>query len=330
MKIVSHELEMASSYSFSQSLISAKTSFESLLPEEVQSDDAVASMEQAPRVHPLMERESNCQCENSLFSIIQRLIEALHARMNLQMSQAEDGLAALQASRSQKLSLYEKFHEEEHYAFSTKGHIQTESQEICIDIDFSLSRSFIIENKMDVAQFHDPLVINLNGEVPELSETKFSFDLDNDGTCDQVSMLKEGNGYLAWDKNEDGEINQGSELFGTRLGNGFVELAEHDLDKNDWIDENDAIFDKLRIWKHNEDGSRELCALGEVGVGAIYLNNVEGDFTYKTDKNESLGALRSSGIFLHEDGHAGAVAQIDLALKDEGEKKTPLSKLLQA
>ena len=74
------------------------------------------------------------------------------------------------------------------------------------------------------------------------------FDIDADGEEESISYLQGGSGYLALDKNGDGVINDGSELFGTKSGDGFADLAEYDADGNGWIDENDPIFDKLLIW----------------------------------------------------------------------------------
>ena len=333
MKIQSYELQMESQYSFSQELLSAKTSFESFLPDELFSKqkelEALNTFSQ-PEVH-------ECQCPHneqpfSYLSIIESLIQSLHERLNKEVKSVEDMAENSRIGSSQRLSLYERYEEKESFSFSTSGRIHTDTQEIDIDIDFSMSRSFVVENRIDMARTFDPLVINYKGELPELSETRFSFDLDNDGKEDQISKLKEGNGFLALDKNEDGKINEGSELFGTILGNGFKELAEYDEDNNNWIDENDAIWDKLRIWNGGVSEERELLAIGEVGMGAIYLNAQEGEFTYKTALNETLGELRASGIYLQENGEVGSISQIDFALEKEGDvqkRDTPLGKLLQ-
>ena len=334
MKIESYELQMESYYSFSQELISAKTSFENFLPQEV-----FAKQEEIKGTDPLSEIGHTCECQHevdrprTLFGIIQSLMQALRERVDKQVDSIEEMAENSRAQSSQRLSLYEKYQEEESYAFSTTGIIKTASQEIDIDIDFSMSRSFVVENRINMPRTFDPLVINFDGELPGLSERRFSFDLDNDGEEDQISNLTEGSGFLALDKNEDGKINQGSELFGTILGNGFKELAEYDEDKNNWIDENDAIWNKLRIWNGGESEQRELLAFGEAGVGAIYLNAAEADFTYKTAYNETLGELRASGIYLQENGVAGTISQIDFDLgKEESMQNfdTPLGKLLQA
>ena len=65
--------------------------------------------------------------------------------------------------------------------------------------------------------------------MAEVSDQTFYFDLDADGKEEEISVLN-GSGYLALDKNGDGTINDGSELFGTRNGDGFADLAQYDED----------------------------------------------------------------------------------------------------
>ena len=139
----------------------------------------------------------------------------------------------------------------------------------------------------------DPLVINYGGNKVRLTEVKHSFDLDLDGKKDEINFVGQGSGFLALDKNQDGTINDGNELFGPKSGNGFSELAKYDDDKNGWIDENDAIFDGLRIWSDDE-----LLGLGEVGIGAIYLGAHSSPYSYKNDENESNNKAIISIYFL--------------------------------
>ena len=61
----------------------------------------------------------------------------------------------------------------------------------------------------------------------------------SDGRKDNISFVQPGSGFLAVDKNNDGKINNGKELFGPNTGNGFDELAKYDSDGNQWIDESD-------------------------------------------------------------------------------------------
>ena len=160
----------------------------------------------------------------------------------------------------------------------------------------------------------DPLVINLDTNIADLSDQKFFFDLDADGEIDEISMLKGGSGYLALDKNNDGTINDGSELFGTASGDGFADLAKYDDDGDGWIDEDDAIWDKLKIWCKDESGNDVLYKLAEKGVGAICLQRVGTQFSLNSlETNETNGYIRSTGVFLYENGTSGTVQHVDVA-----------------
>ena len=143
--------------------------------------------------------------------------------------------------------------------------------------------------------------------------------IDSNGTKDQISQLKSGNAFLALDKNNNNSIDNGNELFGTQSGNGFADLKAYDDDKNGWIDENDAIFNKLRVWQKSE-GKDKLLALGEVGIGAIFLGSAQSPFTLKSASNETLGEIKSSGIVLFENGRAGVISQVDFAIDNETKK----------
>ncbi|MBU1418739.1 MAG: hypothetical protein KKI15_09640 [Proteobacteria bacterium] len=211
---------------------------------------------------------------------------------------------------------YESHYEYESTSFDASGKIMTEDgQEIDFSVALNMSREFFSEEQISIRAgdaLKDPLVINFSGQAAELSETKFSFDIDNDGIANQISTLKSGSGFLALDKNGDNRINNGSEFFGPESGNGFQDLAAYDLDGNNWIDENDSIYDKLRIWTKDEAGNDTLFALGEKGIGAIYLDSAASLFSLKDSQNSLLGQVQSTGIFLNENGLAGTIQQIDL------------------
>ncbi len=160
----------------------------------------------------------------------------------------------------------------------------------------------------------DPLVINLDTNVASVSDKKIMFDLDADGEKDSISMLGSSSGYLSLDLNEDGIINDGSELFGTGSGDGFKDLSVYDSDCNGWIDEADEIFEKLRICVFDGDGEQKLYSLKEKDIGAIYLGNVNTDFSLTDQKTGRVSAaIRKSGIFLYENGSAGTIQHVDLA-----------------
>ena len=216
--------------------------------------------------------------------------------------------------------------EQEDTSFSTVGTVRTkDGREIHFNVNINMSRRCeeYYKEELNVAQFalYDPLVINLDTDATELSDQTFYFDLDADGEEEEISMLK-GSGYLALDKNGDGIINDGSELFGTGNGDGFADLAKYDEDGNGWIDENDSIWSKLKIWCKDEKGNDVLYKLSDKGVGAICLQNVSTDFTLQGDRkaqdgtteaNATNGAIRKTGIFLYENGNVGTVQHVDMA-----------------
>lgn len=94
-----------------------------------------------------------------------------------------------------------------------------------------------------------------------------------DGKAESLYGLGTSSGYLAIDNNADGRINDGSELFGTRSGNGFADLAKLDSDGNHWLDEADTGFNSLRIWQRDAAGQDTLSSLRDKGIGALYLGS---------------------------------------------------------
>lgn len=213
---------------------------------------------------------------------------------------------------------YSTYYSEEK-SFKSNGNVVTEDgRKIDFNIDVSMSRKFSenltysSESIREVMQFTDPLVINFGNSVTTLSDQSFYFDIDGDGEEDQIKQLTEGSGYLALDKNEDGQINDGLELFGAKTGNGFDELAEYDLDNNGWIDENDEVFDKLKIWCRTATGDNVLYTLKEAGVGAICLSNADTEIGIGSDESDVSAYVRKTGIFLYETGQVGTVQHVDM------------------
>jgi hypothetical protein len=176
--------------------------------------------------------------------------------------------------------------------FSASGDVVTaDGRTIHFDLQVSMQRSYSEEVNISVRmgdaarEKKDPLVINLDGHVAQLAGGRFRFDIDADGAADNIPLLAAGSGYLALDRNGDGRINDGSELFGARSGDGFAELAARDSDGNRWIDQADPVFAQLRIWTQGEGGKLQSLADGEI---------------------------RTSGVYLAEDGSSGSIQQIDL------------------
>jgi hypothetical protein len=209
--------------------------------------------------------------------------------------------------------------ERQEMTFHSQGSILTQDgKAIQFDVSLHMSREFYEQTSLSIrggdAVLKDPLVLNYGGAAPELTDLRFSFDIDNDGTSDQISFLQNGSGFLALDADGNGTIDHGGELFGTASGDGFADLARHDGDGNGWIDENDAIYDKLRIFTKDETGRDVLFALGQKGIGAIFLGNVSSLFEIRDTSNEPAAVVQKSGVFVREDGTAGTVHHLDLVL----------------
>jgi len=211
------------------------------------------------------------------------------------------------------------FGEAESVSFATTGKAFTEDgREISFNIEMAMSRSFYAEYHSYTQEDYivtDPLVFNVGSDVAQISNQKFYFDLDCDGKEEKISFATGDSGFLALDKNGDGIINDGSELFGTKSGDGFKDLSACDEDGNGWIDENDSVFNRLKIWSKDENGKDKLMDIKSFGVGAIFLGSSNTEFHINdATTNKTNAVVRKTGFFLKENGGAGTVQHVDIAL----------------
>jgi len=226
-----------------------------------------------------------------------------------------ESLTQIQGIEGLRINNFE--YESETVSYQAAGVVHTaDGRTINIDINMNMSREFVSFAGLPGGSgtLVDPLVINYGGTAASLMGEKFLFDLTSDGNMDNLSILGPGNGFLAIDHNGDKKINDGSQLFGPNTGCGFNELRKYDTDGNGWIDENDEIFDKLVVWRRNEDGTDTVYTLKELGIGAIFLGDISTEFSFKSETNETLGVMRSTSFFIKQCGGAGTLSHIDLAL----------------
>lgn len=240
--------------------------------------------------------------------------------------ESQDRLAAAMAEGGSKSGVMMKttavssfIAEKETTQFSAEGQVKTtDGRSISFNVDIEMSREFYAHNQELLKEKYiliDPLVINYEGDIAEVSDQKFLFDLNSDGASEEISFVGEGSGFLAIDKNGDGKINDGNELFGTKTGNGFIDLSAYDEDGNGWIDEADKAFGDLKIWTKDSEGNDRLLNLKEAGVGALYLQSARTEFTQKNvESGEVNGVVRRTGVFLKENGDVGTLQHIDLAI----------------
>lgn len=209
-----------------------------------------------------------------------------------------------------------EIHEKEQMSFSSNGKIQTEDgRSIEFELNLHMSRETYEYNEVNLqmGNFHDPLVMNFDGNTTEFSDKKLRIDINLDGQLDEINFLKDGSGFLALDRNNNGKIDDGSELFGPKTNAGFEELRAFDQDGNHWIDENDSVFESLKIWTLNEAGEASLIGLADADVGAIYLGDVASQYTLKHG-DEDMAKIARSSIYLSENGRPNTIHEVDLKL----------------
>ncbi|MFL9901196.1 calcium-binding protein [Paraburkholderia fungorum] len=154
----------------------------------------------------------------------------------------------------------------------------------------------------------DPLILDIDGDGIHTTNPDTStayFDFDNSGSRTHSGWISAGDGFLVLDRNHNGTIDSGAELFsnftplanGTLAANGFDALREFDANKDGIIDRNDAIWSSLRIWRDtNGDGtsqSGELLSLDQLGILSINLSK---DATIRTLENGNM--VRGTGSFV--------------------------------
>ena len=186
--------------------------------------------------------------------------------------------------------------------------------------DFSLANQFI--------QRRDPLALDLDGDGIETisANSGITFDFDGDGLKTGTGWVKGDDGLLVLDRNGNGTIDNGNELFGVdtikangqKATDGFDALADLDGNADGVFDAQDAEFANVRVWQDtNQDGvaqTSELKTLAEHNITAINLDSTA------TSQNSNGNLISATGSFIRDDGTEGTVngnqslaANLDLA-----------------
>ena len=186
------------------------------------------------------------------------------------------------------------------------------------------ARNYFSLPKGNQHYIHDPLALDLDGNgIRTVAANQFSgslFDHDGDGIRTASGWVGKEDGLLVYDRNGDGIINNGSELFGdaTRLKNGgtaehgFAALADLDDNGDGKIDAADKAFSSLRVWRDlNQDGisqEGELLTLEQAKVRSLS--------TSFRNTNRSLGngnTLAQEGNYTTTDGQTRQMGDLLLA-----------------
>ena len=161
----------------------------------------------------------------------------------------------------------------------------------------------------------DPIIVDLDGAGFPLTDVRngVKFDFFGKGAV-RLSWIAKGAdvGWLALDRNGNGRISNGAELFSNVTPQpdpkpmakiGFRALAVYDQRANGgngdgWIDNKDAVYSQLRIWvDKNHNGVSdpgELLTLKQAGIQAI---SVHFETSHWTDANGNLFRYRSQVVF---------------------------------
>ena len=141
-------------------------------------------------------------------------------------------------------------------------------------VDVSVDIAVAVESEAGAKS--DPLALDLNGDgTISLSDiaSGVDFDINADGVMDRTAFVQGGDGFLAVDRDGNGVINNGGELFGDQRGaaNGYLELAKYDDDLNGLIDQRDSLFANLLVASAHAGGGIETRSLAAAGIRSISL-----------------------------------------------------------
>ena len=219
----------------------------------------------------------------------------------------------------------------------------TDGMETLANTDWSLFGDFLIDStkdgwnwfttnlkdwfgipREDGVVIYDPLTLDLDGDGIEAIASNghkgVLFDHDKDGIRTATGWVGKDDGFLVYDRNGDGVVNDGSELFGDntllkngeRATNGYQALADLDDNGDGKVDAADSAFAKLRVWRDlNQDGisqQGELLTLNEAKVKALNLANKN------TDRDLGNGnSLAEEGTYTDSDGNEKQMGDLNLA-----------------
>ncbi len=187
--------------------------------------------------------------------------------------------------------------------------------EISADIDISIDiqiQAFVAQGATQQGEVKksDPLALDLDRDG-QFALTDYSngalFDIDGDGNIDQTAFVTGNDVFLALDRNNNGTVDNGLELFGDQHGaaNGFLELASFDDDKNGIIDKNDSVYERLLGVKLTADGRLEQALLSSLGVEQIFL-----DYTNRNETIAGGNTLAQLGRYTATDGSTQSAGDV--------------------
>ena len=159
----------------------------------------------------------------------------------------------------------------------------------------------------------DPLLIDLDGDGIETTtiQNGVYFDHENDGFAESSSWVGEDDGILAFDKDNNGYIDDGNEIFGdnyiksdgSKATSGFDALSDFDSNHDGVINSQDEKYSQLKILK----GDGSLLTLEEAGIESINLNSTASNIV-----DASGNTQLTTGTYTKTDGTSGELGDYSL------------------
>ncbi|QIX86613.1 calcium-binding protein [Campylobacter ureolyticus] len=233
---------------------------------------------------------------------------------------------------------------EEDKKFEVSGNLVMNSDKIKVKGITSGNGKIIDDDKDDKQDPEDvdPIIIDLNKN--KITSTKLNnttyFDHDNNNFKEASSWIDKGDAFLALDKNNNGLIDNGNELFGNhtisntrfkytnnKATNGFEALKAYDLNGDNVIDSKDEIYDKLVLWKDSNQNAitdkGELIKLKDSGIVSIDLN-------YKnTNTDEKGNTIKQSSTVTFEDGSTTIANDVWFKVNLDKTKQTSIDEMIK-
>ena len=172
----------------------------------------------------------------------------------------------------------------------------------------------------DAENSRSPLVVDLDGDgkIETVStDGNIHFDFDSNQKIENSGWIGKNEGFLVRDINGNGQIDNGTEMFGNHTVlqngknavNGFEALKDLDSNGNGKFDAEDDAWSQVKVWRDtNTNGivdSGELLTLEQAGIESI---NLKYDYQKEADENGNLEIQQ--GTFNRTDGTTGKVSDI--------------------
>lgn len=197
-------------------------------------------------------------------------------------------------------------------SYQMTGTFDVNGQQLNVNFSYAIAseRSQYSAVEITAGALKDPLVLQYGDHGLGEMVDSVSFDINQDGSSDELPIFAGDVGYLVFDKNNNHHVDDASELFGPQTGNGFGELAQLDRNSNGFIDRDDDVYHQLYIWRPQQ--SNQLMSLDNAQIQAIYTSAIDTPYSFY-NSNGNVGAqIRQSTFALSDSGLAKGIHQVDV------------------